>query len=347
MKNALNKFIVGPQATIGEAYRKMLLNKKNIIFICQPNREIIGIVTDGDFKRAFWSNIDQKNSILSIGKKKIFCFINSNELKKKRIFPSNVNHVPVLRKNKIIKIIFEFNKKNLNKNYKTNKFSLVILAGGYGKRLLPITKFIPKALVSIKNKTILEIIISKFNKYKVEKIFLALFHKKKLIKSFIKSKKIKKIKILEEKKQTGTAGPLAQINFNEEKFPIIVTNCDIILNYNYNEILKFHREKNNKLTIVGFLDEQNINYGVCKVTNKGELISLIEKPKIKYIVNCGFYIVSPEIIQYIKKNVFLDMDKFIKKIIKKNLKIGVYPIPKESYKDIGTLEKYKKLINNN
>ena len=343
MNKNLNKFIIGPKATISEAYRKMLLNKKNIIFICHSNKKIIGVVTDGDFLRAFWSDIDESKSILNI-KKKNFLYINFNNLKKKNYFPPKVNHVPVLKKKKLIDIIFDNNKKNLKKKFTTNKFSVVILAGGYGKRLLPLTKLIPKALVPIKNKTILEIIISKFKKYNIEKIFLALFYKKEQIKSFIKIKKIKNISIIEEQNRTGTAGPLAQINFKNKKFPIIITNCDTILNYNYNDILEHHNKKKNKLTIVGFSEAQSISYGVCEVTNKGELISLKEKPKIKYIVNCGFYIISPELIRFIKKDKYLDMDSFIKILIKKKIKIGVYPVPKENFRDIGTLENYKKII---
>ena len=122
-----------------------------------------------------------------------------------------------------------------------------------------------------------------------------------MIKTFLKKKSISKIKFIDENKSTGTAGPLSKIHFNKEKYPIVVTNCDTILNYNYNEILKFHSEKQNQITIVGFLFEQNINYGVCEVSNRGDLKSLIEKPKIKLIANCGFYIISPEILKHIKK----------------------------------------------
>ncbi len=343
MKKNLSKFIVSPSITISAAYKKMLKNKKGIIFVCNNNFKIIGLVTDGDFKRAFWSNIDQDNLISSIGKKRKFFYISSKKnLNKISSVPMNINHVPVISKGKLIDIVFNINEKKSRK-IKVDNFSVVILAGGYGIRLKPITNLIPKALVKIQNKTILELIVKKFQKYKLDKIYLALFHKKELIRTFVKKKGFKKVKFIEENKRTGTAGPLANINSKKEKNPIIVTNCDTIINYDYNEILKFHLKNSNLITIVGFLHEQNINYGVCEVTNKGELKSLIEKPKIKLLANCGFYIISPTILKYIKKNSFLDMDIFIKKIIKKGFKIGVYPIREENCIDIGTLEKYQKL----
>ena len=342
MKKSLLKFVVFESTTISRAYKKMLKNKMGIILVCNNEYQVAGLITDGDFKRAFWSNIDQENPIMSIGKKKNFFFIKSKRyLNQIKLLPSNINHIPIIKNKKLVDIIFNFrNKKKINNS--SFKFSLFILAGGYGKRLKPITNLIPKALVTINNKTILELILNKFKKFKINKIYLALFHKKELIKSYLNSKGIKKIKLIEEKKRTGTAGSLSYIDHKKMNNPIIVTNCDTLLNYNYAEMIKFHLNKSNVITIVGFLLEQKINYGVCEVTNKGQLETLIEKPKIKFLANCGFYIISPEILKFIKKDEFLDMDTFIKKISKKGFKIGVYPIREESWIDIGTLDKYKK-----
>ena len=183
MKKNLSRFVVSETVSISKAHKKMLRNKRGIILVCDNNSKIIGLVSDGDFKRAFWSNIDQQNPISSIGRKKKFLFINSKKnLDKITSLPSNINHIPIIKNGRLIDIVFDINERR-RKIIKINSFSLVVLAGGYGKRLKPITNTIPKALVKIKNKTIFELIINKFKKYKLDKIYLALFHKKEMIKS--------------------------------------------------------------------------------------------------------------------------------------------------------------------
>ena len=342
MKKVLTRYIVKPDTTISKAYSKMIKNKMRIIFICDKNLKIIGLVTDGDFKRAFWSNIDQENPISSIGKKNKFFFLKSKKYLKEKIYvPPNINHAPVIKSGRLVDIVFDIKNKKIIKN-KSIKFSVALLAGGYGKRLRPLTNSIPKALVSFRKKTILDQIINRFQKFKMEKMYLALFYRKDQIQKYVERKKFKNIKFINENKATGTAGPLSKINIIQEHNPIIVTNCDTILDYNYNEILKFHLERQNHLTIVGFLFEQNINYGVLEATSAGELTSIIEKPKIKHLANCGFYIISPQILKLIKKNKYLDMNNFIKKLMKKKMKIGLYPVAKKCWTDLGTLANYKK-----
>mgnify|MGYP006136077501 FL=1 len=345
----IKKYIVRPETTIKKAYIKMLKNKKKIIFICNKKNLFFGLVTDGDFRRAFWANIDQEKKVSTIGKKKKIFSINSEKkiLQIKKI-KQNIQHVPIIKKGKLTNIIFEI-KKNINKSKLNDKeglikFSVFVLAGGYGKRLRPITNKIPKALVPINNEPIISLILNNFVKFNLNKIYLALFHKKKLIKTFFRKqgKELRnKIKFIEENKPYGTAGPISKIDDNLD-LPVIVTNCDAILNYNYNDILKYHLEKKLDLTIVGFAFENNLNYGICNVNNKGNLLSIEEKPKIKHLANCGFYIFNPNILKLIKKNKYLDMNIFLKKLIKNKKKVGVFPVSPDNWIDIGTLEKYNR-----
>ena len=133
MKKNLSSFVVSETITISKAHKKMLRNKKGIILVRDNNSKIIGLVTDGDFKRAFWSNIDQQNPISSIGRKKKFFFINSKKkLDKITSLPSNINHIPIIKNGRLIDIVFDINEKK-RKIIKINSFSLVVSSWGIWK----------------------------------------------------------------------------------------------------------------------------------------------------------------------------------------------------------------------
>ena len=344
MKTNLFKYIISPNATIEEAYLKMLKNRKKIILICDESYKVYGLLTEGDFLRIFWSNINQKNNVMTIGKKKKFFSTRSkskislNSLKK-----TNINHIPIIRKGILKDIIFDYKLGNKNRFEKKKiKFSAAILAGGFGKRLYPVTKKIPKALAPINTVPIISIIIENLVRFNLNKIYLALFHKKRLIKKYFYNKKIiKKIRYIEENKPYGTAGPLSKIE-KKIKNPIVVTNCDTILNYNYDEILRYHLLNKLDVTVVGFIYENNLKYGVFNMSKKGKLISIIEKPKINHVANCGFYVFNSKVLNLIETNKYLDMNVFLKKLIYLKKKIGVFPVPKNSWIDIGSLEDYKR-----
>lgn len=345
MKENFKKFIVPPTATIKQAYHKMLKNNKQIVFICDDNLILYGLVTDGDFRRSFWSNINQENNICTIGIKKNFFYLNSKKNIKKLSLPNNIKHIPIIKKKKLIDIVFDVDLL-LNKNIKKNtKFSLFILAGGYGKRLRPITKKNPKALVMLNKQPILFRIIKEFTRYNLDKIYLALFYKKEKIYKYVKKNTYLNkldIKFIKENIPTGTAGSLAKIDGNT-KNPIIITNCDTIVKYDYNEILRYFLDTKSDVTLVGFLYEDLIQYGVCNLNNKGELLSIVEKPKINRFVNCGFYIMKQNLIKEIKKNKYLNMNTFLSNLLNKKKKITFFPIPVSSFIDIGTVDDYKRL----
>lgn len=350
MNNKLNKYIISPDVSIREAYDKMIRNKKKIIFVCKNNFVFIGLLTAGDFHRALWSNIDLDYSVSSILKKKFIYIKSKKDILNFKKIPKDISHIPIIKKKKLIDVLFDVNyvKKKENLLKKNIKFSAFILAGGYGKRLRPITKKIPKALVPINNEPIISIIVKKFSKFNLNRIYLSLFYKKKLIKKFIKDDLFlfkDKIKFIEENLSTGTAGSLSKIDKNIST-PVIVTNCDTILKYNYNEILKYHLKKKADVTIVGFLHESILRYGVCNVSPRGDLVSVEEKPKTKNLVNCGFYVFNPLIFKKIQKNKYLDMISFLKKVIKDNKKISFYPVAHSNFLDIGTIEEYKKINKN-
>lgn len=127
------------------------------------------------------------------------------------------------------------------------------------------------------------------------------------------------------------------------KKDIILTNCDIIVNTDYHDLVKHHKRENNDITIVASLKHYIIPYGICEIENGGKLITIREKPEYDLFVNAGMYILNPQILKYIPNNEFFHMTHLIEKI-KKTHKVGIYPISEKSWLDTGEWVEYKKAV---
>ena len=138
---------------------------------------------------------------------------------------------------------------------------------------------------------------------------------------------------LEEEKPLGTIGALGLLK--PIVGDIIVTNCDIIIKADYNDILNFHKSNNNDLTIVAAMKHMNLPYGVCNIENGGDLVNITEKPEFDFLVSTGMYMINHNLLKYIPKNEFFHATHFIEKIKKENKKVGVYPISENSWMDVG------------
>ena len=221
------------------------------------------------------------------------------------------------------------------------------MSGGRGKRLEPFSNVLPKPLIPVNDKTIIEHIIDSFKKLKTNNFYITLNYKKDIIKSYLKDTYKGKTNFffIEEKKFEGTAGSLRYLKKNQFKKPFILTNCDIIIKSNYREIYNWHLSKKNDLTIVTSLIKYQIPYGSCVIKKDGKLNKIIEKPTYNFLVNTGFYIISPSCLKHLNVKGVFDMPQLIKKCLEKKLKISVYPVAERDWIDIGQWVEYKKAIN--
>jgi NDP-sugar pyrophosphorylase family protein len=238
-----------------------------------------------------------------------------------------------------------FSGKKSKENIKLD-IPVVIMAGGKGARLDPFTRILPKPLIPIGKKPIIEIIMDNFAKTGCHKFYLTVNYKGEMIKSYFDNTDSGyKVRYIWEKKYLGTAGSLRLLpdDFAQTFF---VTNCDVIVKTDYLDMLSFHKENRNAMTMVGSVQHYEIPYGVLKIKNGGRLKCINEKPEYDFIVNAGLYIIEKEILTHIPKNKFCDITDFIATLHKNNLKIGVYPVSQNSYIDIGEWKKYQNTLNN-
>jgi NDP-sugar pyrophosphorylase family protein len=221
---------------------------------------------------------------------------------------------------------------------------VVIMAGGFGTRLYPFTKVIPKPLLPVGDKTIIELIIAKFRNFGAKDFILTLNYKANFIKAFFSDLNPDyNVEFIKESKPLGTAGSLGYLLGRLDK-PFFVSNCDILIDTDLRKFYRFHLENDFDLTLIAAIIPFKIPYGVCNVNSDFTLKSLSEKPTTYHFVNTGMYILNPDVLRLIPRNEYFDMPQLLNKIISEGGRVGVYPISNRSWKDYGQAQKFKKFL---
>jgi len=339
------KSIISENSILSQALKAISANKFKVAVIINKKKNVLGLLTDGDIRRALLNEKSLKSKALNVASQcPLIIPENPNYKKIKQLMTkNNILQLPVVDKNnKIINIISSKELHSLG--YKKNN-SILIMAGGFGKRLLPLTKTIPKPLLRIGKERILDKIIENIKTYNFKKIYISVHYLSKKISNHAKSKKNWNIKvdIIKEKNPLGTAGCLYFLK-NKLNFPLIVMNGDIITNLNYEEMLNAHNKNKSDITVALLTHKINIPFAVLE-TEDIKINDICEKPTISKNINAGIYIINPTIInKFCKKPKFLDMPDLIKLAIKNKKKVHAFPIH-EDWDDVGN-DKIKKLLKN-
>lgn len=345
MKSDISKFIANENVTIVEAMRLIDNNEQGVLYVVSGDK-LIGSLTDGDIRRFII-----KSGILTAPIKEAMNhlpkYVLESEtdradriMKQKKIYS-----VPVINTDKkIVDIIFsdETHKQTINSSALSNT-PIIIMAGGKGTRLYPFTKILPKPLIPIGDIPILERIINRFDSYGANDFYLTVNYKKEMIKSYFKELAPDyHITYVEEEKPLGTAGSIKLI---KKKFDssIIVTNCDILIEADYEKVMKYHKESGNAMTIVSSLKNTTIPYGVLHSSENGQITSMEEKPQLSCFINTGMYVLEPQYIELIPDDTFYHMPSLAEQLITKGLNVGMYPISENSFLDMGEFEEMKKM----
>tara|TARA_B100001063_G_C16737776_1_gene542976 strand:+ start:415 stop:1476 length:1062 start_codon:yes stop_codon:yes gene_type:complete len=352
MKN-LSKNLIFPNQTLKEALKKIEETFYKCLIVVDGTNRLLGTINDGDIRRAIIKGAQFSSALKKHYFKKPF-FIKSKlfpgklGLIKKNFELKDLDLIPVVDKNKkVIDIkskseIFKETKENIQLVLKS--IPVVIMAGGRGTRLMPHTSTIPKPLMPIDDKSMIEHVMDRFTYFGSKLFFITINYKKELVKAFfsLASKKTK-IKLISEKKPLGTAGSLSLIK-KKIKSTFFVINCDAFISCNYKSLYEFHKKNKSSITMVVSKKNNTIPYGVCKVNNAGNLAAIREKPSVDFLANTGLYVMEPSITKYIKKNTFLDMNQLIDLLLRKKKKISIFPINEDEWSDLGNWNSLKKFI---
>ena len=220
---------------------------------------------------------------------------------------------------------------------------VLLMVGGFGKRLLPLTKNTPKPLLKVGRKPLLEFIVEQLSEYGFHKICMATHYKGDLIRSYFGDGKTWKVNIsyIEESEPLGTAGALTLIESKYLTKPILVMNGDILTRLNFRQLLEFHESHTAQATMCVRECDFQIPYGV--VESNGEQVSrIVEKPSQTYSVNAGIYVLNPSIIRNRNKSPeYYDMTDLLSEVVNSGNIVNKFPII-EYWMDIGQIEEYEK-----
>ena len=340
-------FLIYPHSTVVEAMQKIDVNAKGILFVVDDKRRLVGVITDGDIRRWLIKTGELQGTVEHImNKNPKVIYRKDVAMAKDFMVKQAITALPVVNAKGIVSdIVFrETIIESANDLAASlSEVPVVIMAGGKGTRLYPYTKILPKPLIPIGDIPIMERIINKFRDYGAEKFFATVNYKKGMIKSYFAENQMDfTIDYVEEDKPLGTAGSLSLIKEQFEK-PFIVTNCDILINADYDDIYKYHMESGNELTIVSALKNIVVPYGVIHSSENGTVASMEEKPKLSYFVNTGMYILNQELIKDIPDDTFFHMTDLTNKLLKEGRKVGMYPISEDSFLDMGEFEEMHRM----
>ena len=340
--------IINSSVSLLEAMKRMDdIMVKTLFVLSEEHFE--GIVTLGDIQRAIINNIALKEPVSKIlDRYKIYGYQTEGEdVIKEKMRSIRAEVMPILNEQgKLVDVWFWddlFMKAELSQREKIN-LPVVIMAGGKGTRLKPITNVIPKPLVPIGDKTILETILDQFEEIGCTKFYMSVNYKADMMKYYLGQLEHQyNIEFFQEDKPLGTIGSVSLLK-GKITTPFFVSNCDSINEQDYRDVYDYHVNNRNDLTIVTMVKTFKIPYGVIETGEDGLMVSLSEKPELTYQVNTGVYILNPSCIDEIPEGEFFHITHLMEKIKARGGRVGCFPVSEHAWKDMGEWPEYLKMI---
>ena len=342
--------IVSSEMTIIQTM-KLMDEVSSKLFLVFDAENFKGIITNGDLQRAIIANIPFDTPIRQIVTRegKRYAHVGDNrERIKEWMLDKRAEFMPVLDINgQLADVIFwdevltEVPTDDIRPKI---DLPVVIMAGGKGTRLKPITNVIPKPLVPVGDKTILEVIMDQFESIGCHKFYMSVNYKADMMKYYLGQLDHEyDIEFFMEDKPLGTIGSVALLK-GKITTPFFVSNCDSINKQDYRDVYDYHVQNHNDMTIVTMVKSFKIPYGVIETGEDGLMVELKEKPEQTYQVNTGVYILNPNVIDEIPEGEFFHITHLMEKVKARGGRVGCFPVSEHSWKDMGEWPEYLKMI---
>ena len=333
--------ILSSKSTIRTALEKLtLLGESLTLFVIDPTSILIGVVTDGDIRRGLIRGCKLEDSVVEIMNKN-FIAIYEDQLTREAVDDfkkSSAKIIPILDKNqRILRFV------NISEINSVLPVHAIIMAGGKGERLLPLTITTPKPMLQVNGKPIIEHNIDLLTKYGIGNLHISVNYLKNTIKDYFGKGESKNITIdyLDEEKPLGTFGSIKLSNSYKYE-DLLIMNSDLLTNINFADFYKTFKDSKADMAIATTSYLVNIPYAVLETEN-GFVKSFKEKPTYTYFSNAGIYLIKKELVHEIPDNEFYNATDLINKLITTNRVVLTYPIL-GYWLDIGRPEDYAKAI---
>lgn len=345
--------LVRPEETIKTALKRIDSNQCKLVFVVDEKNHLQGSLSDGDIRRLILGGVNITEPIgeryhghpVTVREGKV------NEKVCRSLFLRlHITMIPIVNRNQIVtgfvkwEDVFEKQTEAEEITSTAIDVPVVIMAGGKGSRLAPFTNVLPKPLIPIGDKTILELIIDSFHKYGVRDFVLTINYRGEMIQAYFNSiEKDYNIQYLKETTFLGTAGALRLLG-DQAAPTFFVSNCDILVKADYAEVLAFHRSSGAALTLVSSLQHQVLPYGVVQFREGGVVTGMVEKPETSYPINTGVYILEKRCLDLIPTDREFHMTHLIDALLKNKQRVVTYPVSSGDYVDIGQWEEYTNAV---
>ncbi len=335
-------YIIDRGATVAEALAQLERGGHKILFIA-PDDKLWGVVTDGDIRRYLLANGAMDQPIGAAASDTPIFVRGFHEARARELLEENdITCVPMVdRDDRIHALVFKH--ETVHRAARKIDVPVIMMAGGLGTRLLPYTEILPKPLIPVGSMTITEQILNRFKKFGCTHCSIVVNYKRNLIKSYFSEVDPgMQLEFVDEDKPLGTGGGLC---FFKGKLngPAFVTNCDSVIEADYEEILDLHRRTGSILTMVCARKQMCVPYGVVEANEDGEVTDLLEKPSYDLLINTGFYVVSPEFVESIPDDTFTPITEAVERCRAAGKRVSAYVVDDECFIDIGQLEDLKQV----
>jgi dTDP-glucose pyrophosphorylase/predicted transcriptional regulator len=328
--------LISPSTAVLEVIQLIESSAQQIALIVDEKRKLLGTVTDGDIRRAILKDIKFDEPVKKImNQHPTVGSPDEDSGSNLKLMQSKLfHHLPLVDSQGIVVGLETLENFMLNRDQDN---WIVLMAGGLGSRLYPLTKDRPKPMIQVGEKPILEIILENCIASGFSKVFISINYKAEIIKEYFQDGKKWGVEIqyIHEKERMGTAGALYLLPQKPEK-TFLVMNCDLITSIDLKNVLHFHSQQKVSATMCVRDYQFQVPYGVVEIEDQ-RILKINEKPVQRFFINAGIYALEPEVLNLVKQETFIDMTEVFKNLIAKNESTAVFPI-REYWLDVGQVD---------